>query len=163
MTLLKGTALLLALALASCQSTGSPGGSLPTLPQMEIGSMPNTAWTDDHVQVNIMSGGLQIEIFEIGAGSLLEKGDEVVVHYRGWLAGSSTTFDSSFQRGEAFPFQLGVDPVIKGWEMGLIGLTVGTRARLHIPWSMGYGEQGAPPTIPAATDLVFDVQILGLN
>ena len=42
-------------------------------------------------------------------------------------------------------------------------LHVGEKAKFIIPYQLAYGEQGRPPQIPAKSDLIFDVEILGVQ
>lgn len=89
-------------------------------------------------------------------------GDQVWVHYVGKLQ-DGTEFDNSYKRGEPIPLTLGAGSVIKGWEEGLLGMKVGEKRELIIPPDLAYGADGRPPTIPANSTLVFDVELVGLK
>ncbi|KAM0005958.1 putative peptidylprolyl isomerase [Helianthus debilis subsp. tardiflorus] len=90
------------------------------------------------------------------------KGDKIKVHYRGKLT-DDTVFDSSFERGTPFEFELGSGQVIKGWDQGLLGMCVGEKRKLKIPAKMGYGERGSPPKIPGGATLIFDTELIAVN
>ncbi|XP_027092870.1 peptidyl-prolyl cis-trans isomerase FKBP15-1-like [Coffea arabica] len=90
------------------------------------------------------------------------KGDKVRVHYRGKLT-DGTVFDSSFERGDPIEFELGSGQVIKGWDQGLLGMCVGEKRKLKIPAKLGYGDQGAPPSIPGGATLIFDTELVTVN
>jgi len=85
------------------------------------------------------------------------------MHYTGTLRSNGQKFDSSRDRGQPFQFTLGVGQVIQGWDQGVAKLSLGERAELHIPSSMGYGPRGAGGVIPPNADLVFDVELLKIN
>ncbi|XP_023513610.1 FK506-binding protein 2-like isoform X2 [Cucurbita pepo subsp. pepo] len=82
------------------------------------------------------------------------KGDKIKVHYRGMFA-DGTVFDSSFERGVPFEFELGAGKVIKGWDQGLLGMCVGEKRKLTIPSKLGYGPKGVPPTIPGNPNITL--------
>jgi peptidylprolyl isomerase len=101
-----------------------------------------------------------------GDGAVAEAGDQIAVHYTGrlWEDGEpGAKFDSSLDRGQPYRFRLGAGMVIPGWDQGLEGMKVGTKARLIIPWIMAYGSAGRPPKIPAKADLVFDVELVEIE
>jgi peptidylprolyl isomerase len=96
----------------------------------------------------------------IGKGELLQPGKDLSVHYTGYLP-DGTKFDSSVDRGEPISFPYGQHRVIQGWDTGFEGMHVGGKRRLFIPYQLAYGEAGHPPTIPAKSWLVFDVELVG--
>ncbi|KAK2961401.1 putative FK506-binding protein 2 [Blattamonas nauphoetae] len=87
-------------------------------------------------------------------------GDLLTMHYRGRLMETDDEFDSSYERDQPFQFRLGQGMVIKGWDEGLQSMCIGEKRRLYIPASLGYGKRGVPPSIPANSDLVFDVELV---
>lgn len=106
-----------------------------------------------------LESGLGIHILEKGAGPLPEAGKTVAVHYRGYLL-DGTIFDESYKRGQAFSFPLGAGRVIKGWDIGVATLPVGSHALLKIPADLGYGGRSTG-SIPANSTLIFDVFVKG--
>ncbi len=107
--------------------------------------------------------GLKYEILKPGQGQEAKNNDEVLVHYVGTLE-NGTKFDSSRDIDKPFNFVLGQGQVIKGWELGVLGMKVGEVRKLIIPANIGYGAQGTPggPIPPNAT-LIFEVELLGVS
>lgn len=99
---------------------------------------------------------------KLGTGAPVKPGDTVVVHYVGTLK-NGKTFDSSKPRGTPFDFTVGTGRVIKGWDLGLIGMRAGGVRRLIIPPEDGYGQTGAPPAIPPNATLYFDLELLNIR
>lgn len=106
--------------------------------------------------VKTTASGLQYEVITEGKGAKPVASSTVKVHYEGKLI-DGTVFDSSIKRGEPISFPL--NGVIPGWTEGLQLMTVGSKYKLTIPSSLGYGEQGAGPIPPNAV-LVFEVELL---
>ena len=98
-----------------------------------------------------------------GDGAEAKAGDQVSVQYVGVLYDNGKQFDSSFDRGQPFSFQLGSGQVIPGWDQGVVGMKVGGRRELIIPPSLGYGAQGQPPTIPPNSTLVFVIDLVSVG
>jgi len=128
-----------------------------------------TAVTDTQdSEVFEITTGLTARILRSGDGQAAQVGDNVVVHYTGWLYDESAEdnrgakFDSSVDRGEHFQFPLGAGRVIKGWDQGVEGMAIGEVRELTIAPEMGYGERGAGSVIPPGATLVFEVELFGV-
>ena len=106
--------------------------------------------------------GLVIEDISVGEGAAAAAGQQVTVHYTGWLT-DGTKFDSSKDRGDPFDFPLGRHHVIAGWDEGVQGMQVGGVRKLTIPPDLGYGARGAGGVIPPNATLVFEVELLAID
>jgi FKBP-type peptidyl-prolyl cis-trans isomerase FkpA len=106
---------------------------------------------------------MKIEDKSVGSGAEAVAGQNVTVHYTGWLSDAGQRgkkFDSSKDRGDPFVFPLGAGHVIKGWDQGVQGMKVGGTRELTIPPEMGYGARGAGGVIPPNATLIFEVELL---
>lgn len=108
------------------------------------------------------ASGLQYDELRVGDGAVARSGDDVLVHYTGWLTDGSK-FDSSRDRDEPFRFALGRGNVIAGWDEGVAGMRVGGLRKLTIPPQLGYGAWGAGDVIPPDATLVFEVELLAID
>ena len=111
---------------------------------------------------NVMADGIQITNIVEGEGTEIINHSKIQVHYTGKLQ-DGTKFDSSYDRGQPFSFQIGLREVIKGWEIGLMGMKVGGKRTLIIPPELAYGERGAGDLIPPNATLTFDVEIIDVK
>lgn len=112
------------------------------------------------------ASGLTIEDTILGSGAVATAGQNVTVHYTGWLYQNGVQgakFDSSKDRRDPFVFRLGGGMVIKGWDEGVAGMQVGGVRTLIIPPELGYGARGAGGVIPPNATLKFDVELLNLG
>lgn len=101
--------------------------------------------------------GLQYKVLVQGTGRKPGLKDKVKCHYCGTFV-DGTKFDSSYDRGEAAVF--GVNQVIAGWTEALQLMQEGSKWELYIPYSLAYGESGAPGAIPPYSTLIFTVELL---
>jgi peptidylprolyl isomerase/FKBP-type peptidyl-prolyl cis-trans isomerase FkpA len=99
---------------------------------------------------------------KVGTGSAAIAGKKVTVNYVGTLT-DGTKFDSSYDHGTPFSFNLGAGEVIQGWDQGVAGMKVGGKRKLTIPSSLGYGPEGVSGRIPGGATLIFEVELLGVE
>jgi len=103
-----------------------------------------------------LTGNVLFKVLEPATGKVAaKKGDTVKVRYIGYLYNTGKKFDAGFIK-----FTLGQSEVIRGWDIGLIGMRLNEKRRLKIPGDMAYGAQGAPPDIPPDATLLFDLELL---
>ncbi len=107
-----------------------------------------------------LPSGVIIEDLTVGTGADCPKSATVKVHYRGTLM-NGKEFDSSYKHGAPIDFPL--RDLIQGWQEGIPGMKVGGKRKLTIPYQMGYGERGSPPAIPPRSDLLFEIELLGVR
>ena len=120
--------------------------------------MLNETYSPDKTKTT--ASGLRYIIEKEGTGAAPSATSQVTVHYTGYLL-NGTKFDSSVDRGQ--PATFGLNQVIPGWTEGLQLMKEGGKNKLIIPYQLGYGENGMPPTIPARSWLVFDVELIKVN
>jgi FKBP-type peptidyl-prolyl cis-trans isomerase len=106
---------------------------------------------------------LVVKDLKTGDGAEAKSGDQVSVQYVGVLYDGGKEFDSSWDHGQPFSFQLGSGQVIPGWDQGVAGMKVGGRRELIIPPELAYGKQGQPPTIPGSATLVFVIDLVSVG
>ena len=93
-------------------------------------------------------------------GTQAANGHTLLVHYTGRLE-NGEIFDSTRNPGrDFFTFKLGDGMVIKGWDLGLLGMRDGELRKLTIPGHLAYGEKGVPGRIPPNATLIFEIELL---
>jgi len=123
------------------------------------------------IQTEQSAGVTELQVTDVvkGEGATANAGQDVVVHYTGWLyqpgepENKGKKFDSSLDRGQPFVFPLGGGRVIQGWDQGVAGMQVGGKRLLVIPPEMGYGATGAGGVIPPNATLIFEVDLLEIQ
>lgn len=131
-------------------------------------------------QAQELESGLKIAFVQKGEGPQPQPGDMVQVDYTGYFA-DGTMFDTSKEdvaiAAGAFnqerKDQIGYNPmvipfgpeapVIPGFKEGLQQMKIGDKAVLFIPSHLGYGARGAGNVIPPDTDLIFEMEMIGIQ
>jgi len=145
----------------------APDAQASGTPQTEPAGLPKVdASGKKAATITVPSGvkaptTLKTAVLVKGHGPKVAAGQTVVVQYTlaTWANGGKS-LQSTWDSGSPFSTQIGVGSVVKGWDQGLVGQTVGSRVLLVIPPSLGYGSS-AQGSIPANSTLVFVVDILG--
>jgi len=100
---------------------------------------------------------LEIRDIIVGDGTEAKPGATVTIHYAGVDYDTGEEFDSSWSRGEAAQFPLGM--LIKGWQEGIPGMKVGGRRKLTIPPELAYGPAGSGHFLGGKT-LIFIIDLI---
>lgn len=106
----------------------------------------------------VLKGGVIVSDLKEGSGPTVKGGKFVQVYYEGRLKDNNKMFDST-TKGPGFSFRVGKGEVIKGWDIGVIGMKPGGKRRIVCPPGVAYGPKGSPPVIPPNATLVFDVEL----
>jgi cyclophilin family peptidyl-prolyl cis-trans isomerase len=121
------------------------------------------------------SSGLKFSIIQKTSNDKPKDGETIYVEYSGFLE-DGTLFDTSYpevakefgkydeqrdlEKGySSLPYVMGSIKMIPGFREGLTKLKIGEKAVFFIPFSLGYGEQGAGDVIPPNANLIFEVEI----
>ncbi len=155
--------LLAAITASGCSpdgASGDPGQGEATA------DTPSATSAAEEIEI---TPGLTMRTLKNGYGRAAVAGDYASVHYTGWLYdenapdGRGKKFDSSVDRGQPFPFPLGAGRVIRGWDLGVVGMLIGEKRELRIAPELGYGNRGAGSSIPPGATLLFEVELLDLK
>ncbi|KAL8937459.1 MAG: hypothetical protein Q9216_004404 [Gyalolechia sp. 2 TL-2023] len=123
-----------------------------------------------------LQGGVKIEDKKLGQGPACKKGNKVGMRYIGKLL-DGKVFDGMYpplliwirahsvpanKKGAPFTFTLGTGEVIKGWDIGVAGMSIGGERRIEVPANLAYGSKSMPG-IPANSVLKFEVKLLTIS
>jgi len=53
--------------------------------------------------------------------------------------------------------------LIAGFREAMLNMKIGDKARVFIPYYLGYGERGNPPVIPGGANLIFDIELVSIK
>ncbi|MFN8250744.1 MAG: FKBP-type peptidyl-prolyl cis-trans isomerase [Ferruginibacter sp.] len=110
-------------------------------------------------EVKVTASGLQYEVITEGTGPKPGPTDSVTCHYRGTYT-DGKGFDNSYDRGAPITFAL--NRVIPGWTEGVQLMSVGSKYKLYIPYTLGYGPSDYM-SIPGGSALVFEIELLDVK
>uniref|UniRef100_A0A452FKB3 peptidylprolyl isomerase n=1 Tax=Capra hircus TaxID=9925 RepID=A0A452FKB3_CAPHI len=93
---------------------------------------------------------------------MVQDSDFVRYHYNGTLL-DGTAFDTSYSKGGTYDTYVGSGWLIKGMDLGLLGMCPGERRKIIIPPFLAYGEKGYGTVIPSQASLVFHVLLIDVH
>jgi len=125
-----------------------------------MGFDPRTTKPEIDFPGDVAPADLVIEDLALGDGPEAKAGDSISAHYVGVSHATGEEFDASWNRGSPLEFRLGVGQVIKGWDLGIVGMKVGGRRKLTIPPDLAYGDRGAGGAIKPGETLIFVVDLV---
>ena len=69
------------------------------------------------------------------------------------------------KRGGYAPFKMPYNEratLVAGFREAMLNMKIGDKARVFIPYYLGYGANGRPPVIPGNSNLIFDIQLTSI-
>ena len=130
-------------------------------------SNPTAATAATAASAPVPAAELKIIDREVGTGREVQSGRAALIQYTGWLydekapENKGKQFDTSANRGLPFGFIVGVGRVIRGWDLGVLGMKVGGKRTLIIPPQLGYADKEVGNgLIPPNSTLVFDLELV---
>jgi FKBP-type peptidyl-prolyl cis-trans isomerase FkpA len=141
-----------ALLAVGCGSSGGDDGGTDFIPT-------------DPSQVDIQFSATELVT---GTGAEVFLGRTVNTNFELWLFdpngpdGKGVRKQGSNDPGVgSISFTVGVGQVVSGYDQGVIGMKVGGKRRIYVPWQFGYGAAGSQAGgIPPYAALVFEVELL---
>jgi len=102
--------------------------------------------------------GLQYILIQKTDAPKTVENDTVVIKYVAYYA-DGKILESTYERGDSLVSIAGSKSMIPGMMEALEVLKKGEKARVIIPYQLGFGEEGHPPVIPPKATLIFDMYI----
>lgn len=108
---------------------------------------------------------IDVEDLKVGTGPECPPGATVTINYHGTVAATGSVIATT--RGKK-PEALQMGRLIPGWQIGVLGMKVGSIRVLHIPYQLAWNDRELPgqdgkPLVPAKSDVVFSIEMLAIN
>ena len=112
--------------------------------------------------------GAFVEITTPGDANLkADSGKLAMVMYKGYLMDGGKVFDTNMDTSKGhtdpIPVVVGAHRVIEGWDETLPYFSKGSKGKIYIPSTLGYGMRGAGQDIPANANLIFDIEVVDVK
>jgi peptidylprolyl isomerase len=147
--------------LVAAALAGGCGDNSPTAPVPIEQTTFDASLGVDLAHSTKLPSGLYYRDIDVGTGTTLASGQTVSMHYVGNFV-NGQEFDSNLAPETPYSFKLGTGQVIKGWDLGLVGMKVGGHRQLIIPPELAYGPNDFRG-IPGNSVLVFTVEAVGVQ
>jgi len=108
--------------------------------------------------------GVYVVVEQEGDGEIIAFGDQVIMDYQGRFL-NEKVFDDTYASGTPLNFKVGVQgQVIWGLSLAVRKLSVGSKARIYVPYAFGFGSEGSSTGIvPPFSNLVYDVDVKSMT
>lgn len=98
-----------------------------------------------------------------GTGTAAKDGDHIVVHIVAFRADTGARLDSTWVQTTPLDLTLTQGATLEGFVTGLVGMKVGGRRQLTVPYALAFGDEGNTSLgLPAKTDLVVIVDLFAI-
>jgi peptidylprolyl isomerase len=108
--------------------------------------------------------GVTRKVLQPGQGAKPKAGDTITVHCTGYLAEGKKKFWSTLDDNKPFSFRVGLGQVIRGWDEGMLEMSLGEKSELLMTGDYAYGAKGFPAWgIGPNAALIFEIEMLKIN
>ncbi len=114
------------------------------------------------LKANKMACGIKYYVIDNGHGRPAHKGDNVYVHFSGWLP-DGTIYTSTRNTGDPRRFTAGAGETFEGMDSAMLVMPEGARYRFIIPNKMAFGDKGYGNRIPPKTDITLDIEMVRIS
>jgi len=130
--------------------------------------------------VQKLSNGVTALDLIVGEGESVRKGQQISLKFLVRAAGEKKAkpLDGTLQGDAPFTFVVGdksraYGQVVRGLDIGVVGMQVGGKRKLFVPYNMAYGEAGSntgalrdfrtKKKVPPSTDVEYDLKLLEIS
>lgn len=121
---------------------------------------------DKNIKAEKTPSGVYVETLTPGTGNLIDSGKYISVNYTG-TSWSGKKFDSNvdpaFNHVGPYPFIVGTQAMIKGFDEAAEFMRLGSKTRIYIPSVLAYAGNPSSPLIKPYENLMFDVEVVDVK
>ncbi|KAG5306698.1 FKBP4 protein, partial [Acromyrmex insinuator] len=107
----------------------------------------------------IIKDGVKMRELRPGTGKIAEVGKYVTIFYVAYMKTGQILEEFDRFENLGFRFKLGAGFVIKGLDVGIIGMKIDEKRRLIMPPNMAYGDEGYGLKVPPNLTVIYDVEL----
>lgn len=110
--------------------------------------------------------GLRYKDLRPGQGDAAKSGQVATIHFIGWLDDNGARGREIYNtraRGEPVSFVIGSERVMKGWNVGVLGMKPGGKRMLLVPPGLAYGKKAVDDIVPANSSWMFHLELISLD
>ena len=116
----------------------------------------------NNITVKPIASGLYFIESQAGSGNIPKTGDMVKINFTVSLIDGKELF-STVKNGGPMPVEIGKPFENKGFEEAVAMMKKGGKAKLIVPSSLAFGEQGRGQMVAPFTTLLYDVEIMEIK
>ncbi len=107
------------------------------------------------------AAGLKYEELQVCNGTAAAEGKNITINYTGYVKDGDQ--QRQFQDIRGLMFRVGAGQVIRGLDLGVVGMKVGGKRRLTISPDLAYGAKGDTSIrVPSNATLIYDVELVSV-
>jgi len=120
----------------------------------------------NELAIRSTASGVQFQELASGRGDAVGPGDVVTIHFIAWIetdGNKGNIIFNSYEQDNPVTFKLGTDKVIQGWNDVVTGMKPGEIRLSFIPHDLAYGDKSLGDMLPANTDLIYEIELIGVK